>query len=189
MAKSYRPLAIPEGVDVTVGSDLVKVRGKLGELTIPVRYGLTVRVEGRTVQISAGPGVARAQVGTLRAHLRNMLVGVMQGYSKTVELRGMGYRVQKTKDGFQIACGFSHPVAVSAPDGIAFELGQVPNPDDTKEQMFEMTVKGIDRHLVGHVAATIRRIKPPDPYHGKGLRYRGERVRKKAGKRAVATQA
>jgi large subunit ribosomal protein L6 len=188
MAKAYGPLPILPGVEVKAGPGKVSVKGKLGVLELSVRSGIAVKADGKHVVVTADPGVARADVGSLRAHLGNMMRGVVSGYSRTVELRGMGYRAQKTKDGLQITCGFSHPVAIPAPAGISYEVTQVPNPDDTKEQMFEMTVKGIDKHLVGHMAATIRALKPPDPYHGKGLRYRGEYVRKKAGKRAVATQ-
>jgi large subunit ribosomal protein L6 len=101
----------------------------------------------------------------------------------------MGYRVQKTKDGIQVTCGYSHPVDIAPPAGITFDVNQVPNPEDTKEQMFEISIKGIDRQAVGEIAAEIRRIKPPDCYRGKGVRYRGEYVRKKAGKRAAGTQA
>jgi large subunit ribosomal protein L6 len=189
MAKAYRPLAVPKGIEFKVQTDQVTVKGKLGTLTIPVRTGLTVKVEPAGVSIDAAAGVERAHTGTLRAHIRNAVTGVADGYTKALEVRGMGYRVQKTKDGVQISCGYSHPVDVPAPAGVTFDVGQAPDPDDAKIQMSIITVKGIDRHAVGKVAAEIRAIKPPDCYQGKGIRYQGERVVKKAGKRAAGTQA
>ncbi|MBM3316064.1 50S ribosomal protein L6 [candidate division WOR-3 bacterium] len=188
MASTYRPIPLSTGTDVQVESGAVVVKGKLGSLRLDLPAGIRVRVVDKSVVVEAEVAPDRSRVGTVRAHLRNMMVGVQTGYQKVVELRGMGYRAQKTKDGLQVTCGYSHPVTIAAPAGIAFEVAQVPNPDDTKEQMFTMTVSGTDKHLVGHTAAVIRATKPPDIYQGKGFRYRGERVRKKAGKRAVATQ-
>ncbi len=188
MAKSYSPLQLPAGVEIKSEKDRIVVKGKLGTLTLPLPTGVTVKVTGQQFVVERESGVPRALVGTTRALLRNMFIGITTGYQKVVELRGMGYRVQKTKAGIQINCGFSHPVDVISLQGINLEVNQVPNPEDTKEQMFEIIVSGTDKQLVGDVAAKIRRIKPADPYHGKGFRYRGERVRKKAGKRAVAAQ-
>lgn len=189
MAKTYSSLQLPAGVEIKSVEDRIVVRGKLGTLTLSVPTGVSVKFTDRQVVVEGKSGVPRALVGTTRALLRNMFIGVTNGYQKTVELRGMGYRVQKTKTGIQINCGFSHPVDIVGPQGINFEVNQVPNPEDTKEQMFEIVVSGIDKQQVGDWAAKIRGIKPADPYHGKGFRYRGERVRKKAGKRAVAAQA
>ncbi|MEO0081969.1 MAG: 50S ribosomal protein L6 [candidate division WOR-3 bacterium] len=188
MAKVYRPLGIPDGVQVKVDVGSVTVTGKLGSIVVPVLPGLSVKVETRQLVVEPGPGAERAHVGTLRSHLSNAMVGVVSGFERVLQVRGMGYRVQKTKEGVQIQCGFSHPVDVVAPPGITFEVTQAPNPDDTKQQMFEITVKGVDRHAVGQIAAQIRAIKPPDPYRGKGIRYRDEYVRKKAGKRAVGAE-
>lgn len=188
MAKSYSPLQLPPGVEMKSAEGSVVVKGKLGTLTLSIPAGVSVKLTDDKIAVEGELNVPRALVGTTRALLRNMFIGVTNGYQKVVELRGMGYRVQKTKAGIQINCGFSHPVEVVAPQGITFEVNQVPNPEDTKEQMFEIVVSGIDKQQVGDVAARIRRIKPADPYHGKGFRYRGERVRKKAGKRAVAAQ-
>ncbi len=189
MAKTYRPLPIPEGVEVKIEKEKVIVTGKLGSLTLIPYKGVSVKVVDREIVVESEPGVARAHIGTARAHLRNMFIGVTNGYQKVVELRGMGYRAQKTKTGLKFECGFSHPVDFPIPAGISFEVNQVPNPEDTKQQMFEIKISGIDKQLVGDLAARIRAIKPADPYHGKGFRYQGERVRKKAGKRAVAAQA
>jgi large subunit ribosomal protein L6 len=188
MAKSYRPLAVPAGVDVKVQPGQVDVKGKLGTLSIPVMPGLTVKVTDGSVAVESTPGISRAHVGSLRAHLGNAFVGVTQGYQKVLELRGMGYKAQKTKDGVQVSCGFSHPVDFYAPAGVTMDVSQVPDPDDTKLQMFEILVRGSDRHAVGQLAAVIQGTKPPDVYRGKGLRYKGEHVRKKQGKRAAGTQ-
>lgn len=188
MGGRYRPITIPAGAEVAVEGNRLVVKGKLGVLQSIIPSGVNVSVEGQTVDVTAPAESDRAKVGTVRAYLRNMLHGVLVGYQKVLELRGMGYRVQKTKEGLQVTCGFSHPVVIPVPEGIVFDVVQVPNPDDTKEQMWELVVKGFDKQLVGSTAAAIRRIKPPDVYHGKGFRYRGERVRKKAGKRAVAAQ-
>ncbi|MGQ9707802.1 MAG: 50S ribosomal protein L6 [bacterium] len=189
MAKSYRPFQLPNGVELKIEAGQISVKGKLGSLTLPVPHDVDVRLSGQQIQVEGKPGADRSIVGTIRVLLKNMFIGVTSGYQKVVELRGMGYRVQKTKAGIQINCGFSHPVDVVAPPGINLDINQVPNPEDTKEQMFEIIVSGTDKQMVGDVAARIRGIKPADPYHGKGFRYRGERLRKKAGKRAVAAQA
>ena len=118
----------------------------------------------------------------------NAFVGVTEGYQRVLELRGMGYKAQKTKEGVQVTCGFSHPVDFRAPAGVTMDVSQVPDPDDTKLQMFEILVRGFDRHAVGQLAAVIHGAKPPDVYRGKGIRYKGEHVRKKQGKRAAGTQ-
>ncbi len=188
MAKSYRPLAVPTGVDVKVQPGHVDVKGKLGVLSVPVMPGLTVKLSDGQVAVDSAPAISRAHVGSLRAHIGNAFVGVTQGYQKILELRGMGYKAQKTKDGVQVTCGFSHPVDFRAPAGVTMDVNQVPDPDDTKLQMFEILVRGIDRHAVGQLAAVIQGTKPPDVYRGKGLRYKGEHVRKKQGKRAAGTQ-
>ncbi len=188
MAKSYRAIAVPAGVDIKVQPDQVTVKGKLGTMSVPVLAGLTVKAEGGQVTVEAGPGVQRMHVGSLRAHLGNAFVGVTQGYQRILELRGMGYKAQKTKEGVQVTCGFSHPVNFPAPDGVTMDVTQVPDPDDTKLQMFEILVRGFDRHAVGQLAAVIHGTKPPDVYRGKGIRYKGEHVRKKQGKRAAGTQ-
>jgi len=188
MAKSYRPMAVPAGVDVKVQPGEVTVKGKLGTLAVPVLTGLVVKVADGRVAVDSESAVPRAHVGSLRAHLGNAFVGVTQGYQRVLELRGMGYKAQKTKEGVQITCGFSHPVDFMAPVGVTMDVNQVPDPDDTKLQMFEILVRGSDRHAVGQLAAVIHGTKPPDVYRGKGIRYKGEHVRKKQGKRAAGTQ-
>ncbi|MEO0078401.1 MAG: 50S ribosomal protein L6 [candidate division WOR-3 bacterium] len=189
MAKAYRPLPIPSDVEISNQPGKLIVKGKLGSVEIPLRPEVQVAVENGRLTVQGRDDRSRCHVGSTRAHILNAFTGVTQGFQKVIEVRGMGYRVQKTKEGIQISCGYSHPVNFTAPAGISFEVNQAPNPDDTKEQMFEITVRGISRQAVGETAAEIRAIKPPDVYRGKGMRYRGERVRKKAGKRAVGTQA
>jgi len=188
MAKTYRPIAVPAGVDIKVQPGQVTVEGKLGTMSVPVMAGLSVKATGGQVAVDAEPGVARAHIGSLRAHIGSAFVGVTQGYLRILELRGMGYKAQKTRDGVQVACGFSHPVNFPAPPGVTIDVNQMPDPDDTKLQMFEIQVRGFDRHAVGQLAALIHGTKPPDVYRGKGIRYKGEYVRKKQGKRAAGTQ-
>jgi large subunit ribosomal protein L6 len=188
MAKAYRPMPVPAGVDIKVQPDHVAVKGKLGAISIPVREGLSVKVTDGQLTVDAAGGTSREHVGSLRAHIGNAFRGVTQGYEKTLELRGMGYKAQKTKEGIQVTCGFSHPVSFVAPAGVTIDVNQVPDPDDPKLQMFEMTIRGFDRHAVGQLAANITGTKPPDVYRGKGIRYKGQHVRKKQGKRAAGTQ-
>ena len=188
MAKTYRALAVPAGVDVKVQPGQVTVKGKLGTLVVPVLPGLMVKVADGQLAVDSESAVPRVHVGSLRAHLGNAIAGVTQGYQKVLELRGMGYKAQKTKEGMQVSCGFSHPVDFAAPAGVTLDVNQVPDPDDTKLQMFEIVVRGSDRHAVGQLAAVIHGTKPPDVYRGKGIRYKGQHVRKKQGKRAAGTQ-
>lgn len=189
MAKRIRPIAIPNGVTVEKTDNLIKVTGPLGHLELKFHPSVNVSIENQNVIVSATKPESLVHVGTTRAHIQNMITGVTKGYEKILEIRGMGYRAQKTKDGLQIFAGFIHPVNYPIPKEIDVEIKQAPNPDDPKEQMTEIVIKGCDKQLVGEIAAEIRAIKPPDVYKGKGIRYKGEYVRKKAGKRAIAAQA
>ncbi len=189
MAKNYRSIPVPAGIDVKPEPGKVTVKGKLGTLALPLPAGVTVGIENKALSVTAVEGVERAIVGTTRAHIQNMFRGLTDGYEVALEVRGMGYRVQKTKEGIQVNCGFSHTVDVAAPAGVTMDVVQAPNPDDVKVQMFVITIKGTDRQVVGELAAKIRALRPPDNYQGKGVRYRGEHVRKKAGKRAAGAQA
>jgi large subunit ribosomal protein L6 len=189
MAKRYRPIQIPEGVNVTIDKDLVTVKGKLGELRLTLHPRIFAVIENNQIVLNEKQPNSRMFLGTMQALIKNMIIGVTEGFTKVLEVRGMGYRAQKTKEGIQLHVGFIHPVDVPIPPGITAEVNQVPNPDEPKEQMFQIIIKGIDKQLVGQVAAEIRAVKPPDVYHGKGIRYQGEYVRKKAGKRAIAAQA
>ena len=168
------PIAIPSGVDVTIEGRMVKVKGPKGELTRTVPATISVQqVDGQL--LVARPDDERdnrALHGLTRSLVNNMVIGVTDGFRKQLEIVGVGYRAEAQGDGIRLALGFSHPVVVKAPEGIAFE---VPVPT-------QIVVTGIDKEVVGQVAADIRSIRKPEPYKGKGVRYQGERVLRKAGK-------
>ena len=172
------PIAIPSGVSVTVGDgNTVTVKGPQGELARSVPGAITVRAEADVVVVERPDDQrqSRALHGLTRSLVANMVTGVTEGFSKELEIVGVGYRaVPKGPSSLELALGFSHPVFVDAPDGVSFE---VPTPT-------RIVVKGIDKEKVGQVAADIRKIRKPEPYKGKGVRYAGERVLRKAGKAA-----
>lgn len=173
------PIELPSGVDVTVDGTSVAVTGPRGELSCDLDSSISVTVEDGVVTLSRSDDERRTRSlhGLSRALVNNMVVGVVEGYSKELQIVGVGYRVnlQGRTLGFQV--GHSHPVQVDAPDGITFEV-----PEPTR-----IIVSGIDKQKVGQVAAEIRAVRPPEPYKGKGIRYLGEHVRRKAGKAGVAT--
>jgi large subunit ribosomal protein L6 len=172
------PIAIPAGVSVTVGDgNTVTVKGPQGELARAVPGAITVRAEADVVVVERPDDQrqSRALHGLTRSLVANMVTGVTEGFSKELEIVGVGYRAApKGTSSLELALGFSHPVHVDAPDGVSFE---VPTPT-------RIVVKGIDKEKVGQVAADIRKIRKPEPYKGKGVRYAGERVLRKAGKAA-----
>jgi large subunit ribosomal protein L6 len=172
------PIAVPSGVDVALGEgNQVTVKGPQGELARSVPAAITVRQEGDVLVVERPDDQRqnRALHGLTRSLVANMVVGVTQGFSKELEIVGVGYRaVPKGPSGLELSLGFSHPVEVTAPDGVTFE---VPSPT-------RIIVKGIDKERVGQVAADIRKLRKPEPYKGKGIRYVGERVIRKAGKAA-----
>ncbi|MCG0238191.1 MAG: 50S ribosomal protein L6 [Firmicutes bacterium] len=170
-----QPIPIPAGVTVTVEeNNLVRVKGPKGELTRQIHRDMIVKVENNVVRVErpSDERMHKALHGLTRTLIANMVQGVTQGYEKALEIVGTGYRATKSGNKLTLSLGFSHPVEVQPPPGITFE---VPNPTN-------IIVKGIDKELVGQVAANIRALKPPEPYLGKGIRYAGERVRRKAGK-------
>ena len=169
------PVAIPAGVTVTVAEDnVVTVKGKLGELTQKFDAVIDIKVEGTEVLVSRpnDEKEVRALHGLTRALINNMVNGVSEGFSKKLEIVGVGYRVEMKGKGLNIALGYSHPVIIEAPAGITFEV-----PDSNT-----IIVKGIDKQAVGQIAAVIRSKRPPEPYHGKGVKYSDEYIRRKAGK-------
>jgi large subunit ribosomal protein L6 len=172
------PIAVPSGVEVTIANRLVTVKGPNGTLSRPVPGEITVRqAEGDTLLVERPDDERqnRALHGLTRSLVFNMVTGVTAGFTKDLEIVGVGYRAPpKGPNQIELALGFSHPVVVDAPAGITFE---VPAPT-------RISVKGIDKELVGQVAANIRKIRKPEPYKGKGVRYAGERVIRKAGKAA-----
>lgn len=168
------PISVPAGVEVAVDGSVVKVKGPKGELTHTVAAPITVVVEDGTVQV-ARPNderESRALHGLTRTLISNMVQGVSEGYSKQLEIVGTGYRVQAKGANLEFALGYSHPVPFEAPDGITLSV----------EGSNKVTVAGIDKQRVGQVAAKIRKLRLPDPYKGKGVRYAGEQIRRKAGK-------
>ncbi len=171
------PIAVPSGVDVTISDGHVTVKGPQGQLDRDLPGDITIRRE-EAVLIVERPNderQSRALHGLTRSLVANMVTGVTAGYSKELEIVGVGYRAtSKGPRQLELALGFSHPVIVDAPEGISFEV-----PVQTR-----IIVKGIDKEMVGQVAADIRKIRKPEPYKGKGVRYQGEVVRRKAGKAA-----
>jgi large subunit ribosomal protein L6 len=171
------PIAIPSGVDVSISGQTVSVKGPKGSLERDVPAPITVRQDDGQILVERPDDERgnRALHGLSRSLLNNMVVGVTDGFRKDLEIVGVGYRATaKGPSKIELALGFSHPVNVDAPDGITFE---VPTPT-------HVAVIGIDKEVVGQVAADIRSIRKPEPYKGKGVRYRDERVRRKAGKAA-----
>ena len=169
------PIPLPSGVDVTVAARLVTVKGPKGALERNLPGTITVRQEGAELLVERPDDErqTRAMHGLVRSLLNNMVVGVTDGFTKELEIIGVGYRVTaKGADVLDLALGFSHPVVVNAPAGVTFE---VPSPN-------RIAVKGSDKELVGQVAADIRKLRKPEPYKGKGVRYLGEHVVRKAGK-------
>jgi large subunit ribosomal protein L6 len=171
------PVPIPDGVDVTLAEGTVSVRGPRGELSERVPEGITVEITDDQVVVTRASDHRdhRSRHGLTRSLIANMVTGVTEGYRKSLEIVGVGYRAQaQGSNGLTIQAGYSHPVQVTAPEGVTFE---VPSPT-------RITVSGPSKQVVGQVAADIRAIRKPEPYKGKGIRYAGEQVRRKAGKAA-----
>jgi large subunit ribosomal protein L6 len=168
------PIVIPSGVNVTIDGQRVTVRGPKGELGVTVKEPIAVSQQDGVITVTRpnDEGEIRALHGLSRSLIANMVTGVTQGYSKTMEIVGVGYRVQARGRDLEFALGFSHPVPVTAPEGISFRV----------ETQTRFVVEGIDKQQVGEVAANIRKLRKPDPYKGKGVRYQGEQIRRKVGK-------
>jgi large subunit ribosomal protein L6 len=168
------PIQVPSGVDVTIDGRAVTVKGPKGTLSHIVAAPIAVAQEDGVLTVTRpdDEGVNRALHGLSRTLIANMVAGVTQGYRKTLEIVGVGYRVQARGANLEFSLGYSHPVMVEPPDGIKF----------TVETPTRLTVEGIDKQQVGEVAANIRKLRKPDPYKGKGVRYQGEQIRRKVGK-------
>lgn len=166
-------IPLPSGVTVTVDGGNVSVQGPKGSLVVPVHPDIAVTVADNALTCSIGHKTKKAAAlwGTMRAILANAVQGVHEGFTKKLELQGVGYRASLQGNNLQLLVGFSHPVVIEAPEGISFSV--------EKEIV---TVTGFDAYLVGQVAANIRKVRPPEPYKGKGIRYVGEHVRRKVGK-------
>ena len=171
------PVSVPAGVEVSINGNEVTVKGPKGELTRSFYSALTIeQAEDNSIVVTRPDDERenRAQHGLTRTLINNMVIGVSEGYSKTLELVGVGYRAAVKGDKLEMNLGFSHPVIVEKPEGINFEC-----PDQAK-----IVVSGIDKQQVGQVAADIRKWRKPEPYKGKGIRYQGEHIRRKEGKTA-----
>jgi large subunit ribosomal protein L6 len=171
-----KPIPLPTGVTVSIEPELVRVNGPRGELAERIPLAISVEQEGEELIVKrpTDRGEHRALHGLTRSLVANMVEGVTTGYTKTLEIQGVGYRALLKGRDLELALGYSHPVPVKAPDGIEFE---VPQPT-------RVIVKGNSKQQVGEIAAIIRKQRPPEPYKGKGIRYEGEYVARKVGKRA-----
>jgi large subunit ribosomal protein L6 len=171
-----KPIEIPEGVSVEIGDGEITVNGPKGELRQTVSPAMRIEQTNGTLSVErpTDRGEHRSLHGLTRSLIANMIEGVTDGFEKRLQIQGVGYRARLQGKALELAVGYSHPVSISAPEGIEFD---VPQPT-------EVVVRGIDKQLVGEVAARIRKQRPPEPYKGKGIRYAGEYVRRKVGKRA-----
>jgi large subunit ribosomal protein L6 len=171
-----KPIQIPDGVEIDVRPGSVKVKGPKGELNQDVNRDMKVAIDdgALTVDRPSDRGGHRALHGLTRSLIANMVEGVTDGFERRLQIQGVGYRAQLKGKALEMSLGYSHPVTIPAPEGIEFE---VPQPT-------EVVVRGIDKQLVGETAARIRKSRPPEPYKGKGVRYAGEHVARKVGKRA-----
>ena len=169
------PVSVPAGVDVTIDGQAVTVKGPKGQLQHVVAEPITVnKAEDGAVEVKRPDDerLSRSLHGLTRSLINNMVLGVTEGYEKKMEIHGTGYRVAAKGSDLEFALGYSHPITVKAPEGISF----------TVENPTRFAVQGIDKQLVGEVAANIRKLRKPDPYKGKGVRYAGEQIRRKVGK-------
>jgi large subunit ribosomal protein L6 len=171
-----QPIAVPAGVSVAIETEHVRVNGPKGELAERIPRDMSVTQEGEQLLVTrpTNRGEHRALHGLTRTLVANMIQGVTNGYEKRLEIQGVGYRAQLKGKNLELAVGYSHTIPITAPQGIEFE---VPQPT-------RIVVRGISKQLVGETAALIRKQRPPEPYKGKGIRYEGEHVPRKVGKRA-----
>jgi large subunit ribosomal protein L6 len=175
------PIAVPTGVQVDIKGSLIHVKGPKGEMQRDFSPLIGVAMDNGQVVITRNSDkpAERALHGTTRAVLANMIHGVSTGFERVLEIEGVGYRAEMSGQTLVLYMGYSHPVEMKPPAGISFDV------DVKARQVF---VRGIDKEQVGQVAANIRKVRPPEPYHGKGLHYKGERIRRKAGKAGKAAQ-
>jgi large subunit ribosomal protein L6 len=173
------PVDIPAGVQVNVEGSFVRVKGPKGEMQRAFSPAISISMENNTLVVgrASDAPTERALHGTTRAVIANMVHGVSAGFERVLEIEGVGYRAEMNGKNLVLSMGFSHPVIVEPPAGITFDA------DAKARQVF---VRGYDKELVGQMAANIRKIRPPEPYHGKGLHYLGEKIRRKAGKSGKA---
>lgn len=168
-----KPIVVPSGVEVTIGKDKIDVKGPKGTLSTPQHAKIVVEKEGEDVVVKRADEtrIARAQHGLRRTLIANCIEGVTKGYEKVLEVIGVGYKVQVQGKNVVLNVGYSHPVEFALPKGV-----------EAKAEGIKLTISGIDKQLVGEVAAQIRRVRPPEPFKGKGIKYADEHIRRKAGK-------
>ena len=169
-----RKIEVPEGVTVKVENDIVTVTGPKGSLSQKMLKGISLEQEGNTITLTRVNDAAKAMHGTMNALLHNMILGVTKGYEKGLEIIGVGYRFNVAGNKLTINAGYSHPVVMDVPEGLTVEA-----PSNT-----EIVIKGIDKVLIGEFAANVRKVRKPEPYKGKGIKYKGEQIRRKEGKKA-----
>lgn len=174
-----RPILIPENVEVKIEGEIVRIRGPKGELQRTIRPEIKVELKENKIFVSPQIKTKKTKAfwGLFRALLANMVKGVTEGFEKKLQLEGLGFRVTKDEEGLVLQVGFTHPVKIKTPEGIEFSV-----------EKKIITVSGIDIEKVSQTAAKIRKVKPPEPYKGKGIRYVGEQVRRKAGKKVVTAE-
>ena len=170
-----RKIEIPAGVTIKEENGIVTVTGPKGELTTNLVDGITVKVEGNTLEVLRRNDTFKPMHGTTNANINNMIVGVTKGFEKALEIVGVGYRFAQKGNVIVISAGYSHPVEMQIPEGITVEM-----PSNT-----ELTIRGIDKDKVGEFAANIRKVRQPEPYKGKGIRYKDEHIIRKEGKKAA----
>ena len=170
-----RKIEVPEGVTVKVENDIVTVTGPKGSLSQKMLKGISLEQEGNTITLTRVNDAAKAMHGTMNALLHNMILGVTKGYEKGLEIIGVGYRFNVAGNKLTINAGYSHPVVMDVPEGLTVEA-----PSNT-----EIVIKGIDKVLVGEFAANVRKVRKPEPYKGKGIRYKDEHIQCKEGKKAA----
>ncbi len=174
-----KPIEIPQGVEISIENNLVKVKGPKGELEQYIRPEIKIEKKENEIIVSVGKETKRTSAlwGLSRTLIANMIEGVTNGYEKKLEIQGVGYRASLEGEDLVLLVGFSHPVKIEKVVGIKFEV-----------QKLNIIVSGINKELVGQVTARIRAVRPPEPYKGKGIRYEGEYVRRKSGKKAIGTE-
>jgi len=173
------PISVPSGVEVKVDGSTVSVKGPRGELARRFDADMAIALEDGVVSVSRPTDQARHRAlhGLTRSLINNMVVGVSEGYEKVLEIHGVGYKAEQRGKALVLSVGFSHTVEMNPPEGVEFSL----------DSPTVLRVKGIDKEKVGQVAAEVRKVRPPEPYKGKGIRYQGEHVRRKAGKATVGS--
>ena len=169
-----KPITVPDGVEVTLNENVITVKGPKGTLTREITSPITVAIDGKEIKVSRPNDEAlnRSLHGLTRTLINNMIIGVKDEFKKELEINGVGYRAQKQGNKLVLTLGYSHPVEMVEPEGITFD---VPNPN-------QIIVRGIDKELVGQTAAVVRTKRPPEVYHGKGIKYADEHIRRKEGK-------